>query len=71
MIPNLVQIYLVGFYEEQEFALYISSISNELKRPVRYLREDKSRGSARGLYKSTALEITSWRTVRSARIPNY
>lgn len=34
-IPNLAQIYLVGFYEEREFALYVSSISNELKIPVR------------------------------------
>ncbi|KAF1002989.1 uncharacterized protein LOC141699677 [Apium graveolens] len=50
-IPNLAQIYLVGFYEEREFALYVSSISNELKVPVRYLREDKPHGSAGGLYK--------------------
>ncbi|KAK9119592.1 hypothetical protein Scep_017685 [Stephania cephalantha] len=49
-IPNLVQIYLVGFYEEREFALYVSSISNELRVPVRYLREDKPHGSAGGLY---------------------
>lgn len=49
-IPNLVQIYLIGFYEEREFALYVSSISNELKVPVRYLREDKPHGSAGGLY---------------------
>ncbi|XP_043723607.1 mannose-1-phosphate guanyltransferase alpha-like [Telopea speciosissima] len=49
-IPNLVQIYLVGFYEEREFALYVSSISNELKVPVRYLKEDKPHGSAGGLY---------------------
>lgn len=34
-IPNLVQIFLIGFYEEREFALYVSSISNELKVPVR------------------------------------
>lgn len=34
-IPNLSQIYLIGFYEEREFALYVSSISNELKVPVR------------------------------------
>jgi len=34
-IPNLAQIYLVGFYEEREFALYVSAISNELKVPVR------------------------------------
>ncbi|XP_042497707.1 mannose-1-phosphate guanyltransferase alpha-like [Macadamia integrifolia] len=49
-IPNLAQIYLVGFYEEKEFALYVSSISNELKVPVRYLKEDKPHGSAGGLY---------------------
>ncbi|KAL9231360.1 hypothetical protein vseg_006597 [Gypsophila vaccaria] len=49
-IPNLVQIYLIGFFEEREFALYVSSISNELKVPVRYLKEDKPHGSAGGLY---------------------
>jgi len=36
-IPNLAQIYLIGFYEEREFALYVSSISNELKVPVRFV----------------------------------
>eukprot|EP01018_Ginkgo_biloba_P035577 Gb_12675 [translate_table: standard] len=35
-IPNLARIYLIGFYDEREFALYVSSISNELKIPVRY-----------------------------------
>ncbi|KAI3761343.1 hypothetical protein L1987_51755 [Smallanthus sonchifolius] len=49
-IPNLAQIYLVGFYEQREFALYVSSISNELKVPVKYLKEDKPHGSAGGLY---------------------
>ncbi|XVF58155.1 hypothetical protein PTKIN_Ptkin07bG0040500 [Pterospermum kingtungense] len=49
-IPNLAQIFLVGFYEEREFALYVSSISSELKVPVRYLKEDKPHGSAGGLY---------------------
>ncbi|XP_022735781.1 mannose-1-phosphate guanyltransferase alpha-B-like isoform X2 [Durio zibethinus] len=49
-IPNLVQIYLVGFHEEREFAMYVSAISNELSVPVRYLREDKPHGSAGGLY---------------------
>ncbi|XWS51026.1 hypothetical protein CRYUN_Cryun12cG0141100 [Craigia yunnanensis] len=49
-IPNLAQIYLVGFYEEREFAMYVSTISNELRVPVRYLREDKPHGSAGGLY---------------------
>ncbi|THU53221.1 hypothetical protein C4D60_Mb10t12140 [Musa balbisiana] len=50
-IPNLARIYLIGFYEEREFALYVSSISNELRVPVRYLREDKPLGSAGGIYK--------------------
>ncbi|XP_059643720.1 uncharacterized protein LOC132285547 [Cornus florida] len=49
-IPNLAQIFLIGFYEEREFSLYVSSISNELKVPVRYLKEDKPHGSAGGLY---------------------
>ncbi|KAG9153470.1 hypothetical protein Leryth_018736 [Lithospermum erythrorhizon] len=49
-IPNLSQIFLIGFYEEREFALYVSAISNELKVPVRYLKEDKPHGSAGGLY---------------------
>ncbi|KAF3437802.1 hypothetical protein FNV43_RR20558 [Rhamnella rubrinervis] len=48
-IPNLAHVYLIGFYEEREFALYVSSISNELKVPVRYLREEKPHGSAGGL----------------------
>ncbi|XP_042446979.1 mannose-1-phosphate guanyltransferase alpha-like [Zingiber officinale] len=49
-IPNLVQVYLIGFYEEREFALYVSAISNELRVPVRYLKEEKPHGSAGGLY---------------------
>ncbi|GJT14846.1 mannose-1-phosphate guanyltransferase alpha-like protein [Tanacetum coccineum] len=49
-IPNLVRIFLVGFHEEREFALYVSSISSELNIPVRYLKEDKPHGSAGGLY---------------------
>ncbi|KAL8251289.1 hypothetical protein R6Q59_034982 [Mikania micrantha] len=49
-IPNLARIFLVGFHEEREFALYVSSISSELNIPVRYLKEDKPHGSAGGLY---------------------
>ncbi|EOY03248.1 hypothetical protein QUC31_017796 [Theobroma cacao] len=49
-LPNLAHIFLIGFYEEREFALYVSSISSELKVPVRYLKEDKPHGSAGGLY---------------------
>ncbi|KAJ8449099.1 hypothetical protein Cgig2_004154 [Carnegiea gigantea] len=61
-IPNLAQIYLVGFYEEREFAaLYASSISNEFRVPVRYLREDKPHGSAGGC---TIYGIQSWKIAR-------
>lgn len=49
-IPNLVQVFLIGYYNEREFALYSSSVSNELKVPVRYLKEDKPHGSAGSLY---------------------
>lgn len=49
-IPNLAQVFLVGFYEGREFAIYVSSISNELKVPVRYLKEDKPHGSGGSLY---------------------
>ncbi|KZV17234.1 mannose-1-phosphate guanyltransferase alpha [Dorcoceras hygrometricum] len=49
-IPNLAQVFLVGFYEEREFAIYVSSISNELKVPVRYLKEDKPHGSGGSLF---------------------
>ncbi|KAK4272060.1 hypothetical protein QN277_020660 [Acacia crassicarpa] len=49
-IPNLAQIYLIGFYEEREFALYVSSISSEMKLPVRYLKEEKPHGSAGGFH---------------------
>lgn len=36
-IPNLVQVFLIGYYDEREFALYSSSVSNELKVPVRWI----------------------------------
>ncbi|XP_024364770.1 uncharacterized protein [Physcomitrium patens] len=49
-ILDLAQVFLIGFYEEKEFSLYISALSNDLKVPVRYLREDKPHGSAGGLY---------------------
>ncbi|CAK9192715.1 unnamed protein product [Sphagnum troendelagicum] len=49
-IPNLAKVFLIGFYEEREFTLYISALSNELKVPVMYLREEKPHGSAGGLY---------------------
>ncbi|CAN0857553.1 Mannose-1-phosphate guanyltransferase alpha [Linum grandiflorum] len=49
-ITNLARILLIGYYEEREFSLYVSSISNELQVPVRYLKEDRPHGSAGGLY---------------------
>jgi len=35
-IPDLTQLYLIGFYEEKEFSLYISALSNEIQVPVRW-----------------------------------
>eukprot|EP00271_Cylindrocystis_brebissonii_P011771 TRINITY_DN29716_c0_g1_i1.p1 TRINITY_DN29716_c0_g1~~TRINITY_DN29716_c0_g1_i1.p1 ORF type:complete len:452 (+),score=73.30 TRINITY_DN29716_c0_g1_i1:119-1357(+) len=57
-IPNLTNIFLIGFYDEKEFTQYCAQLSNELKLPVRYLREDKSHGSAGGLnhFKDRLLE---------------
>ena len=49
-IPNLKAIYLLGFYEEKEFALYTSSMSTEIGVPVRYIKEAKGLGSAGGLF---------------------
>ncbi|GLJ08966.1 hypothetical protein SUGI_0099410 [Cryptomeria japonica] len=50
-IPNLAHIYLIGFYDERLFTLYLSNVSSELKIPVRYLCEDKPHGSAGALFK--------------------
>ena len=49
-IPNLKAIFLLGFYEEKEFALYTSSMSTEIGVPVRYIKEARGLGSAGGLY---------------------
>ncbi|KAK4740486.1 hypothetical protein SAY87_032395 [Trapa incisa] len=51
-IPNLAQIFLIGFYEEREFALYVSATSNELKVLVRLGRSMKTNHTALagGLY---------------------
>lgn len=49
-IPNLSHVFVIGFFEEKEFAPFISSYSAELRVPIRYLREDKSHGSAGGLF---------------------
>eukprot|EP00475_Leptophrys_vorax_P008459 TRINITY_DN15490_c0_g3_i1.p1 TRINITY_DN15490_c0_g3~~TRINITY_DN15490_c0_g3_i1.p1 ORF type:complete len:392 (+),score=26.07 TRINITY_DN15490_c0_g3_i1:123-1298(+) len=49
-IPNLSTVFVIGFFEEKEFAPFISSYSAELRVPIRYLREDKSHGSAGGLF---------------------
>jgi len=50
-IPNLAHIYLIGFYDERLFTLYLSNVSSELKILVRYLCEDKPHGSAGALFK--------------------
>ena len=35
-IPNLTHVFLIGFFDEKEFTVYISSMADELRVPVRY-----------------------------------
>ena len=34
-VPGLTQIFVIGFFEEKEFAPFISSISSDLRVPVK------------------------------------
>eukprot|EP00894_Picocystis_sp_ML_P005031 jgi/Pico_ML_1/55548/g1219.t2 len=49
-VPGLKEIFVLGFFEEKEFALYLSSVSTELNVRVQYLKETTEAGSAGGLY---------------------
>ena len=41
-ISDLRAIFLVGFYNEEEFAMYVAGLSGEINVPVRYLQEERS-----------------------------
>ncbi len=57
-VPGLTAVFVVGFYEERDFSQYLSSLSAEIGRPVRYMREARGHGSAGGLhqFRSVILE---------------
>ena len=49
-VPGITAVFVLGFYEEREFALYLSAMSTEVGVPVRYLCESRGHGSAGGLH---------------------
>jgi hypothetical protein len=53
-VPGITAVFVLGFYEEREFALYLSSMSAEIGVPVRYLCESRGHGSAGGLHQFRA-----------------
>jgi mannose-1-phosphate guanylyltransferase len=53
-LPGITAVFVLGFYEEREFALYLSTKSSEVGVPVRYLCESRGHGSAGGLHQFRA-----------------
>jgi mannose-1-phosphate guanylyltransferase len=49
-VDGLMEIILMGFFDETLFNGFIESVSAETAVPVRYLREDQGNGTAGGLY---------------------
>jgi mannose-1-phosphate guanylyltransferase len=49
-VPGISAVYVLGFYEEREFAPYLATMSAEVGIPVRYLCESRGHGSAGGLH---------------------
>ena len=49
-VPGITAVYVLGFYEEREFAPYLATMSAEVGVPVRYLCESRGHGSAGGLH---------------------
>jgi len=54
-LPGLCAIYVVGFYDQREFATYLNGLASEFGIPVRYLHELSGHGSAGGLHQFRAL----------------
>lgn len=53
-LPGLKAVYVVGFYEERDFSLYLSGLSAAVSMPIRYLQESRGHGSAGGLHEFRA-----------------
>ena len=49
-VPGITAVFVLGFYEEREFAPYLATMSAEVGVPVRYLCESRGHGSAGGLH---------------------
>ncbi|KAG5460731.1 MAG: nucleotide-diphospho-sugar transferase, partial [Olpidium bornovanus] len=49
-VPHLVEILIIGFFEDSVFAGFVESVNSEFGVPVRYLREFQALGTAGGLY---------------------
>ena len=49
-VPGITAVYVLGFYEERDFAPYLATMSAEVGVPVRYLCESRGHGSAGGLH---------------------
>ena len=49
-VPGITAVYVLGFYEERDFAPYLATMSAEVGIPVRYLCESRGHGSAGGLH---------------------
>lgn len=51
MVPGLCEIILLGFFEEQLFEGFLSTMSETHNIPFRYLKEETESGTAGGLYR--------------------
>ena len=49
-VPDLQEVFLVGYYEASQFTAFLEEVRQELKLRVRYLREFEPLGTGGGLY---------------------
>jgi len=50
-IPEVSEVFLVGFYERSKFALFVQHVEETYHLKCKYLQEDKASGTEGGLYK--------------------
>lgn len=48
-LESIEEILVIGFYEKEVFELYLEQVEDELKVPIRYLKEISPMGTAGGL----------------------
>ena len=49
-LPDLQEVFLVGYYEASQFTAFMEEVRQELKIKIRYLREFEALGTGGGLY---------------------